>query len=493
MVAMVSQSLLHGQFKLGPVVRLGFGAMVFMILGVGISSKLSMVRVVDTSHWVKHTFQVIGDLRLLEKYLVDAETGQRGFLFTGNEQFLTPYNQALVNLEKHFVQLKVLTQDNPTQQRRLGQMHGLIDQKVAELKQTIALKQRRQEQQVRALVLSGKGQRLMDEIRVLLSEMQATEENLLQMRDREAEQATQLGYWIALGGTLVAIGTGTVLLLVIARQIIQPIHAVAASLADSASDMTSTVQDQQAIAQQQVAAVQETSTTMDELKASSLQSSEHADISAAAAKQVMTLANAGTQVVNHTLSDMEVVCQKVEAIAVQIRLLNEQAQQIAGITDIVSDLANQTNMLSLNAAVEAVRAGENGRGFSVVAGEIRKLADQSRGSAAQIKDLIKRIQVTVTGAVETAADGRLTVEQGAKMVQETATTFMRVVEAVDNVANSSEQISLNAKQQVDAIQQVVEAMTTLNHESIRYVAGISQTRSSAEQLNEAVVKLQAIV
>lgn len=490
---MNSQSLIKSQFKLGRVVRLGFGTIVVVMIGVGVSSKLSMNRVVESSDWVKHTYQVIGDIHKLEKALVDAETGQRGFIFTGEESFLEPYTNAVETIEEHFVDLKRLTADNPNQQVRLEEINGLIDRKLAELAQTISLKQTQQEDALMALVLSKEGKDIMDSIRALTEEMKAEEETLLQQRDEDSARAVRISDSIALGGTLLTISVGLLALVAISRQVILPIHRVAEILSSSSSEMTSTVQDQEASAQQQAVAVQQTSTTMDELKASSLQSSEHADISASAAKQVMELANSGTQVVEHTIEDMETICSTVEAIAEQIKVLNEQAQQIAGITEVVSDLANQTNMLSLNAAVEAVRAGENGKGFAVVAGEIRKLADQSKGSAAKIKDLIASVQTAVDKAVITASDGRRTVEQGAQMVKNTATTFLQVVEAIDNVANSSEQISVNTKQQVDAIQQVVDAITVLNHEALRSASGLSQTRASAEQLNKAVLNLQAVV
>ncbi|HEY9738096.1 MAG TPA: CHASE3 domain-containing protein [Trichocoleus sp.] len=479
--------------KLGQVTRLSFGAIVAVMVGIGISAKTSMHRVVSTSEWVGHTHAVKADLADLEKKLVDAETGQRGFIFTGEESFLEPYTAAVGEFDDMVTELKELIQDNPKQTERLEQVDQLADQKFAELAETIELKRSNKDAELMALVLSGQGKQIMDQIRVLVAEMDDEESALLEVRQQDARNAALLSDAIALGGTLLTISLSLGALVLISKQVIYPIHKVAEDLASSSSEMTSTVKDQEAIARHQAAAVQETSTTLDELNASSHQSAEQADVSAAAAKQVMALAGLGTEAVQHTLDDIHTMRSKVETIADQILSLSDQAKQIAGITDLVSDLANQTNMLALNAAVEAVRAEESGRGFAVVAAEIRKLADQSKGSADKISVLITQVQSAIAATVTTAKDGRTTAEQGAQTVQGTADTFIKVADAIHNVVTSSEQISLNARQQAIAIQQVVTAMDTLNHEAVRGAAGISQTRASAERLNSAVEKLQAVV
>jgi methyl-accepting chemotaxis protein len=479
--------------KLGQVTRLSFGAIVVVMIGVGISAKTSMQRMVTTAEWVNHTYAVKADLAELEKKLIDAETGQRGFIFTGQENFLEPYTASLKQFDDTVAELKHLIQDNPEQTERLGQVEALADQKFAEMAQTIEFKQSQQDAELMALVLSGDGKQIMDSIRVLLAEMHAEENALLEVRQQDARRAALLSDAIALGGTLLAISLSLGALILISRQVIYPIHQVAEDLSTSSSEMASTVKDQEGIARHQAKAVQETTTTLDELNASSHQSAEQADVSAAAAKQVMALAGLGTEAVQHTLDDINTMRGKVEAIADQILSLSDQAKQIAGITDLVSDLANQTNMLALNAAVEAVRAEESGRGFAVVAAEIRKLADQSKASADKISVLISQIQDAIATTAITAKDGRTTAEQGAQTVQDTADTFLRVANAIHNVVTSSEQISLNARQQAIAIQQVVAAMDTLNHEAVRGAAGISQTRASAERLNTAVGQLQAVV
>jgi methyl-accepting chemotaxis protein len=232
----------------------------------------------------------------------------------------------------------------------------------------------------------------------------------------------------------------------------------------------------QSALEQQAISVYQTTTTMDELRASSRQSAQQAEVAAAGAKEVLILAEAGTLAVGHALEDMAILKEKVEAIAQEILRLSDGASQIGNISGLVSDLANQTNMLSLNAAVEAARGGQNGKGFAVVAGEIRKLADQSKKSATKINALITDIQSAIKATVMVTAEATKKVEQGVKTAQGNAETFTSVTDAINSVVTSSQQISLMAKQQAIAIQQVVDAMNALNQQVGQTASGISQTK-----------------
>ena len=201
----------------------------------------------------------------------------------------------------------------------------------------------------------------------------------------------------------------------------------------------------------------------------------------------------GNRTVGTTLEKMVSLKNKVGAIAQQILLLSEQTNQIGNISQLVSDIANQTNMLALNASVEAVRAGEHGKGFSVVASEIRKLADQSRQSAEKINLLVTEIQKAINSTVIVTDDGTKTVDQGMEMTKETAQAFAGVADAVNNVVINNQQISLNIRQQVTAIEQVVSAMNIINQGAKETATGISQTRGGVEQLNQAAQELKTLV
>ncbi|WP_242065561.1 CHASE3 domain-containing protein [Trichocoleus sp. FACHB-262] len=470
--------MLHNNMKLSRVVPIGFGTIFALMIGVGLASKLSMQVLANSMASVNRTYQIKGSLKELERSLINAETGQRGFIFTGKEEFLEPYNAATASLPTDISQLRSELRDEE-QKRSLVEVERLTQQKLDELAQTITLKRQGKEQELRALVLSGLGKTIMDNIRRELNKMQSVEDDLLVQRQASATQAEQLASLISLGGTLVAIILGSSVAIFIARRVVQPINQVATAIASSASEIAAAVEQQEHTATQQAAAVSETTTTMDELSASSRQSAQQAEAAANSAQQALILVDGngfgGRQGGEHSTSLRD----KVGQIAEQILRLSEQTNQIGSISSLVSDLANQTNMLALNAAVEAARAGEHGRGFAVVAAEIRKLADQSRKSAERISSLVSDVQNATNSTVMVADEGTKTVEG--------------IVTAMNNITVNNQQISLTAKQQAIAIEQVVDAMISLNQRALETASGISQTKASTQKLNEAAYDLKVVV
>jgi methyl-accepting chemotaxis protein len=233
--------------------------------------------------------------------------------------------------------------------------------------------------------------------------------------------------------------------------------------------------------------------TMDELSASSQSTAEQAESATSGARQALGLTEGGKKAVNCTLEGMGILQEKVEAIAQQIIRLSEQTNQIGNISELVSDLANQTNMLALNAAVEAVRAGEHGKGFAVVATEIRKLADESRKSALKINTLVADILRAINSTVMATEEGTKTVLSSVELARETADTFAGVSEAVNNVVLNNQQISLNVKQQAIAITQVLDAMNALSQGVGETANGLSQAKIGMQKLNEVALDLNSIV
>ncbi len=479
--------------KVNNIVPVGFG-IIFVVMGTTtFCSEWAKTKLIDSEKWVVHTYNVQEVLKSLEKDLLDTETGQRGFIFTGKESYLEPYNNGQNNFQEHADELKELVSDNPLQVARVEEIEGLAQQKLDELAETISLKRAGKEQELKALVLSDKGKKIMDGITARLAEMTEVEARLLAERQKSANQVQQITTMVNWSGLAVTIAFGSVISYVTARIIKRQVDQAASAITSCSTEIAATVEHQEHTVTQQASSVNQTTTTMDELGASSRASAEQAEASAAGARQALKLAESGTKAVQYTLNEMSSVKEKVGALAEQILRLSEQTNQIGGISGLVGDLANQTNMLALNAAVEAARAGEHGKGFGVVAGEIRLLADQSKKSAEKINALVTDIQAAINTTVMVTDEGTKKVDLGMQLVQETAETFTGVTDSINNVFLNSQQISLSSKQQAIAVQQVVHAMNAINMGAKESASGITQVKASTQQLNSAAHKLKAVV
>jgi methyl-accepting chemotaxis protein len=482
-----------GKMKLESMIRIGFGATFLLMIGIGVVSWVTVKKLKETNYWVSHTHKVIGNLRWLEKSMVDTETGQRGFIIVDQETFLEPYIQGQEDVKSLLEEIQDLTRDNPIQQENLDVLQQLIDIELKQLDEVIQLKRNGNEKELTARFAAGEGKQKMDEIRAAITDMIRVEEKLLTDRNSMMEEISRFATLVSVGGTGSAIILGVLVLLFISREVIQPINRVASQISSSSSEIAVTVEQQEQTTRNQAAIANQTSTTMDELGASSRQSAEQAEDAASGAQAALILSEGGTRAVMRTREGMETLRDKVAVIAAQILHLSEQTNQIGSISDLVSDLANQTNMLALNAAVEAVRVGEHGRGFAVVSGEIRKLADQSKISAEKINVLVHDIQAAINATVIATDEGTKTVEEGVRVVEETSQAFSGVTDSVNNIAVNNQQISLNAQQQAMAIQQILTAMKNLNQATQETTSGIGQVKEGTHHLNDAAMQLKLIV
>jgi methyl-accepting chemotaxis protein len=309
----------------------------------------------------------------------------------------------------------------------------------------------------------------------------------------EIEDEKQGVLWVILAGTGIAGVAATSASILLSNRATQFVQKIANAIASSSAEIATTVEQQDRTISEQASSVTETTTTVNELGSSSRQAAEQAEASASGARQALSLAENGTKAVQQTLSGMSSLKDKVNGIANQIVSLSQQTGQIANVSDLVADIANQTNMLALNAAVEAARAGESGKGFSVVAGEIRKLADQSKKSAEKINNLVSDIQAEINKTVMVTDEGTKTVDEGIRLAESTAYTFVGVSDSINNVFLNSQQISLSAKQQAVAIQQVLSAMNEINLGAKESAIGMNQVKNSTQELNKAATDLKEIV
>src|SRR6266852_5123895 len=194
------------KWKIGNRLVLGGFIIATAILAfVGWQSYRNTARFAEASEWRKHTYEVLRNLDETVARLVDAETGQRGYLLTGEESYLEPYRAAIKNIDQTIGNLKSLTSDNPNQQKRIHILEPLVERKLAELQQTIDVRKNEGLTAANRMVLEGSGKRWMDQIRVIIAEMANEEKDLLKIRTQEANASVARSVRTILTATLLSI------------------------------------------------------------------------------------------------------------------------------------------------------------------------------------------------------------------------------------------------------------------------------------------------
>jgi len=254
----------------------------------------------------------------------------------------------------------------------------------------------------------------------------------------------------------------------------------------------------QAGATQQDQEITNTSSAVEELTVSMKQVSNNAEASAEAARRALDAAEQGNRAVRDTLDGMQRIRASVQATAKKIKSLGDRSLEISEIINVINDITEQTNLLALNAAIEAARAGEAGRGFAVVADEVRKLAEHSRSATKDIAALIKAIQAETNEAVVVMEDGTKEVEAGATLADQAGRALDAISSVVRQSAELVQEISLASKQQVRGTEGVAHAMQIISNITRQTsqgtrgtVATVSQLVKLSDQLNEALAQFRA--
>ena len=277
------------------------------------------------------------------------------------------------------------------------------------------------------------------------------------------------------------------------RNYMQVINETGITIASTSNQLAATIQQQEHNISLQASSVNETTVTIDELSSSARQSAEQAELASVGARKALMLAEEGAKSVQDTITEMSQLKAQVNEIANQIDNLRQQTDRIGGISRLVGNLARQTNMLAINASVEAIRASDENHGFSVIANEIRQLAEQSKESADLIKNLVANIHKAIDATVAVTDEGNRKVDRGIDLTNATTERFIGVTDSINNIFLNNQQIFFSAKQQANAVQQVLTAMNAINLGAKDNATSIEQVQASTKNLKQAAQKLQEVL
>jgi len=268
---------------------------------------------------------------------------------------------------------------------------------------------------------------------------------------------------------------------------------VTASLSAATREISAVASQQAATTAEQAAAVNETTATIEEVRRTAEQSSERAQMVSEMTGNSLTLADGGLQAVKNAEDGMLSLKDQVRQIAETILALSEQTQQIGEIIATVNDIADQSNLLALNAAMEAARAGEAGKSFAVVAGEVRNLAEQSRQATRQVSGILGDIQKAANTAVMVTEQGTRRAEHGLSLAQTTAGAIRTMREQIQQVTQAAQQIAASARQQLAGMDQITHAMSDINQGAKQSQTGMRQTEQAVLDLDKLAGQLSLVV
>jgi methyl-accepting chemotaxis protein len=461
------------------------------IVGFSYRSILAFMR--DVEHR-KQTFEALLHLEVMLSHLKDAETGQRGYLISGRRCILDHYSTAQVAVNKELESLRTWGVQSAATEDRLDQIEALIADRFASLEEGIALYDDGAGfEQVKEKIAEGAGKKIMDEIYRLVGQISRAATAELKKVTDHSHRSAQLTHVVALGGGSLAVIVLLTAGLLITRNITRPLQEAINILTSSANQIAGAASQIAASATETAAAVTETTTTTAEVKQTALTAVQKAKLVADAARHTSQVSQRGLQAVEQMNQGINHIRAQTDSVAASIVRLSEQGQAIGAIIATVDDLSAQSNLLAVNAAIEAAKAGEQGKGFGVVAQEVKSLAEQSKQATAHVRTILNDIQKATSAAVMATEQSGKAVETGLRQADEAGQSVHTLSDSITQSAQAAIQIAASSEQQLVGMDQLALAMENVKQASLQNAQGTRQAEEAARNLTDLAQQLRRLV
>lgn len=523
----------------------GFGLVLAVFLISAILTFVQFQKNITNNDWTRHTYEVLLDAEQILVSLVDIETGLRGYLLTGRDEFLTPLREGEKTFQAAFESAKRRTSDNAQQQGRLNELQRtyegwrsrVVDAEIA----TRAATENAALDELAALILEANGKQYMDAMRGLIADFEAEERQLLAARAEAEVQSTRITTLILSLGVLLAISVGVFVSLFFSGRLIRQLGAepeVAVQLAQEISqgNLNTTLNADNfpkgSIAEAMLQMVTQLKSIVREIQGSSSQlevtsmqlstgseksirelwvQKEQAESVATAMNEMVATVNEvakttqfaaqttqntdqqvteGGQLIESSVKSILDLHHDIEETATVIAQLSAESKEIGQVMEVIRSVAEQTNLLALNAAIEAARAGEQGRGFAVVADEVRTLAGRTHRSTEEIQNMVESLQQGVANAVETMEKSRSGARTSADFAREMEAVLSAVKASVSEVNNLNLQIATATEQQSVVADEINKNIVEINEIIDSTVLTMQEVDQCSDQLKAGSTELQ---
>ncbi len=514
---------------------IGSPILTVMIAGLLIFSNIKSME--STTKWVSHTQQVLGTADKIVASAVDMETGMRGFLLAGKEEFLQPFNAGLKSAFDYLTQLRQTVSDNPKQVKRLDTAANTLKQWQTEIAEPMIDMRRNvgtttTMAALTELVSQAKGKFYFDGFRSVMQDFKAEEERLMKTRKEHYQHTSSNTEYTTAFGILISIIVGLITGIYVIRELMQllggepsevrtitnqvtngdllvhfdhnappesiygsmqtmvkqlatmvsHIKSIATDLSVAASQSSSVANDTTDSIASQLNETTQVAAAIEEMSATVKEVANNVTIAATASTEVNSQTLDSREMMNETVTRMHELNSDVENASNAVQSLEQNANQISSIIEVIKGVAEQTNLLALNAAIEAARAGEQGRGFAVVADEVRSLAERTQHSTKEINQMIDKLQSDVKDAVMVMDKSRAKASDVLAQISKSDDSLNLIQQAVQRINDMNTQISSAAEQQSVVVGEINQNVVRVQDMAEKTSQGARQTSETGSAL-----------